>query len=168
MSNKRSVSSPRLYGSMGFDFSLKLKYFYVPPCSSSPCLSSMESSSIWVWPRSMEYRWASHTSFWDIFTIHIFPVLLSVRAKFLLTLYFVAYSVYGPPEATSDACQAPARPDLPAACATAQSSPLHLRPAAVPGSAVDPQVHRGCHHLPCHGEFMVQFSLCLFQTGTKL
>lgn len=68
-------------------------------------------------------------------------------------VYFVAHSVHGPPEAASDACQAPARPDLLAACATAKSSPLHLCPAAVPGSALDPEVHRGCHHLPCHGEF---------------
>lgn len=91
-------------------------------------------------------------------SIHVLTFLLW---EFPLTLYFAAHSVHGPPEAASDACQAPARPDLPAACATTQSSPLHLRPAAVPGSAVDPQVHRGCHHLPCHGEFIVQFSLCL-------
>lgn len=83
-------------------------------------------------------------------------------------LYFVANSVHGPPEAASDACQAPARPDLPAACATAQSTPLHLHPGAVPGSALDPQVHCGCYHLPYNGEFMVHSFHCMIQNDTKL
>lgn len=72
--------------------------------------------------------------------------------------YFVTHSVHGPPKAASDASKAPARPDLPAACATAQGSPVHFCPAALPGSALDPQVHCSCHHLPCHGEFMTQNS----------
>lgn len=81
----------------------------------------------------------------------------------------VVLSVHGSPEASSDACQAPARPDLPAACATAQSSFVHLRPAAVPGSALDPQVHCGCHNLPCHGEFTVRtFPCAWFQRAPNL
>lgn len=101
-------------------------------------------------------------------TSHILIFLIVVMTNFPLMLYFVAYSVHGPPEAASDACQAPARPDLPTACATAQSPPLHLHPDAVPGFALDPEVHCSSYHLPCNGEFVVQSFHCMVQNGTKL
>lgn len=107
----------------------------------------------WSAGESVTCRSIFHLSFSRFPTTHVLTFLISFMTKFPIMVYFVAHSVHGPPEAASDACQAPARPDLLAACATAKSSPLHLCPAAVPGSALDPQVHRGCHHLPCHGEF---------------
>lgn len=61
-------------------------------------------------------------------------------------------AVHGPSPAAADAGQAPARPGVPAARPPQEGPPLHLHPGAVPGAALDPQVHRGSHHFPRHGE----------------
>lgn len=60
--------------------------------------------------------------------------------------------VLGTLQALPDASQAPARSRLPAARAPAPDPPLHLGADALPGGALDPQVHDGRHHLPSHGE----------------
>ncbi|KAL0192394.1 hypothetical protein M9458_010690, partial [Cirrhinus mrigala] len=57
---------------------------------------------------------------------------------------------YGPSQAAPHACQTPTRPDLLAARATEESPSLHFRPAALPGTPLDPQVHGGCHRLSCY------------------
>ncbi|TNM89386.1 hypothetical protein fugu_003620 [Takifugu bimaculatus] len=59
-------------------------------------------------------------------------------------------AVHGSSEAASDACETSAGPDLPATRSPQEGPPLHLHPDPLLGSAVDPQVHRGCHHIPCH------------------
>lgn len=61
-------------------------------------------------------------------------------------------SVHGPSDAAPDASQAPAGPDLPASRPPETHPPLHFHPGPVSGPPLDPQVHRGCHHLPHHGE----------------
>lgn len=60
--------------------------------------------------------------------------------------------VLGTLQAVPDASQAPARSRLPAARAPAPDPPLHPGADALPGGALDPQVHDGRHHLPSHGE----------------
>lgn len=67
-------------------------------------------------------------------------------------LNVLSVSVHGPPAAAPDASQAPAGPDLPATRPPATHPPLHLHPGPVSGPPLDPQVDRGCHRLPCHGE----------------
>lgn len=76
-------------------------------------------------------------------------MLLNCSVPFLFSLFA---SVHGPPAAAPDAGQAPARPDLPAARPTETHPPLHFHTRPVFGPPLDPQVHRGCHHLPRHGE----------------
>lgn len=73
------------------------------------------------------------------------------RVLSLILFVCLLASVHGPPAAAPDACQAPARPDLPAARPPETHPPLHLHPMPVFGPPLDPQVHCGCHHLPCHG-----------------
>lgn len=60
--------------------------------------------------------------------------------------------VLGPLQALPHASQAPARLRLPAARSAAPHPPLHAGADRLPGRALDPQIHRGCHHFPCHGK----------------
>lgn len=68
--------------------------------------------------------------------------------------------VLGSLQALPDAGQAPAGPRLPAARAPAPDPPLHPGADTLPGGAVDPQVHRGRHHLPRHGKVGAAFPSC--------
>lgn len=81
------------------------------------------------------------------------PANIIKLQRVLCLIWFVCLlaSVHGPPAAAPDAGQAPARPDLPAARPPETHPPLHLHPMPVLGPPLDPQVHCGCHHLPCHG-----------------
>lgn len=81
------------------------------------------------------------------------PANIIKLQRVLSLIWFVCLlaSVHGPPAAAPDAGQAPARPDLPAARPPETHPPLHLHPMPVLGPPLDPQVHCGCHHLPCHG-----------------
>lgn len=83
-----------------------------------------------------------------------YPVCSHTCAVFYIFLSFSA--VHGSSEAASDACETSAGPDLPATRSPQEGPPLHLHPDPLLGSAVDPQVHRGCHHIPCHGETRVR------------
>uniref|UniRef100_A0A2K5IQE5 Anion exchange protein n=1 Tax=Colobus angolensis palliatus TaxID=336983 RepID=A0A2K5IQE5_COLAP len=58
------------------------------------------------------------------------------------------HPVLGTLQALPDAGQAPAGPRLPEARAAAPDPPLHPGADPLPGGALDPQVHGGCHHLP--------------------
>lgn len=66
-------------------------------------------------------------------------------------------SVHGPSEAAPDAGQTPAGPHLPAARPPQEGPPLHLPADHLLGSALDPQVHRGRHRVPCDGESLLYF-----------
>lgn len=61
-------------------------------------------------------------------------------------------AVHGSPQAAPDASEAPAGPGVPAPRPPQEGSPLHLHPGALPGAALDPQVHGGRHRVPRHGE----------------
>uniref|UniRef100_A0A8C1QAB1 Anion exchange protein n=1 Tax=Cyprinus carpio TaxID=7962 RepID=A0A8C1QAB1_CYPCA len=60
-------------------------------------------------------------------------------------------SVLGEDEAVPHASQAPARFCVPAARTPAARAPLHSGADHLFGRPLDPQVHYGCHHFPCHG-----------------
>uniref|UniRef100_A0A5F8GUD2 Solute carrier family 4 member 5 n=1 Tax=Monodelphis domestica TaxID=13616 RepID=A0A5F8GUD2_MONDO len=69
--------------------------------------------------------------------------------------------VLGALQALPDARQAPARLRVPAPRAPPPDPPLHPGAGPLPGCPLDPQVHRGRHHLPCDGETSTS-SLCRF------
>lgn len=68
-------------------------------------------------------------------------------------------AVLGPLQALPHASQAPTRLRLPPARAVASHPPLHAGADRLPGRPLDPQIHRGRHHLPCHGKAIPQAAL---------
>lgn len=78
----------------------------------------------------------------------------SVRLVFLTHHVYLSVClsvVHGSSQAASDAGETPAGPDLPATRSPQEGPPLHLLSDRLLGSALDPQVHCGRHHIPCHG-----------------
>lgn len=57
----------------------------------------------------------------------------------------------GEDEAVPHASQAPARFRVPASRTAAARAPLHSGADHLFGRPLDPQVHCGRHHFPCHG-----------------
>ena len=84
-------------------------------------------------------------------------------------LFITSSAVHGSSSAAPHASEAPAWPGVPAPRAPEEGPPLHLHPGALSGSAPDPQVHSGCHHLPSHGKVRVFIlSLLLAKIKTKI
>lgn len=91
-------------------------------------------------------------------------MLTLVLAFILFSLFFVhpgfhfnissfSFPVHGSSEAALDASKTPAWLYLPAPRPAAQGPPLHLPAGGMPGPPLDPQVHCGCYHIPCHGRW---------------
>lgn len=95
-----------------------------------------------------------------------YPVYSHILIVFCVFLSFSA--VHGSSQAASDASETSAGPDLPAPRSSQEGPPLHLHPDPLLGSTMDPQVHRGCHHISCHGKTRVLRKTLLIKNTTAV
>lgn len=124
---------------------------FSPPCVRHKSVGTEELWWVFCQISFMKGKQANSRS--HFFVQQCFCICLLCILGFISMSCFFSSSVYGSSEAALDASETPARLHLPAPRPAAQGPPLHLPAGGVPGPPLDPQVHRGCHHLPCHGRW---------------